>query len=113
MLEWIEDQGGIAEIESRNLEKSSRLYDFIDNSKLYTGLADRHDRSLMNITFGLPSDELTKRFVEEAESQGLSSLKGHRSLGGLRASLYNAMPMEGVQRLVEFMDIFEKTHARS
>ena len=113
MFEWIKDRGGISAMEDRNREKASRLYDFLDTSRLYAGIAAKHNRSMMNITFRLPSDDLTDRFVREAESQGLTALKGHRSIGGVRASLYNAMPLEGVQRLIEFMDFFEKTHSQS
>ena len=109
VFEWIKDQGGITAIEARNREKASWLYDFLDSSEFYAGTAAKHDRSLMNVTFRLPSDDLTDRFLKEAESQGLAALKGHRSIGGVRASLYNAMPPEGVRHLVDFMEIFEKT----
>ncbi len=109
VFEWIKDQGGITAIETRNHEKASWLYDFLDSSEFYAGTAAKHDRSLMNVTFRLPSDDLTDRFLKEAESQGLAALKGHRSIGGVRASLYNAMPPEGVRHLVDFMEIFEKT----
>lgn len=109
VFEWIKDQGGITAIEARNREKASWLYDFLDSSEFYAGTAAKHDRSLMNVTFRLPSDDLTDRFLKEAESQGLAALKGHRSIGGVRASLYNAMPPEGVRHLIDFMEIFEKT----
>ncbi len=113
VFEWIKDQGGITAIEDRNREKSSWLYDYLDSSELYTGIAAKHDRSMMNVTFRLPSDDLTDRFLKEAESHGLVSLKGHRSIGGVRASLYNAMPLEGVQSLVKFMEFFANTHFKS
>ena len=109
VFEWIKDQGGITAIEARNREKASWLYDFLDSSEYYAGTAAKHDRSLMNVTFRLPSDDLTDQFVKEAESQGMATLKGHRSIGGVRASLYNAMPPEGVRHLIDFMEIFEKT----
>ncbi len=111
VFRWIEDNGGVSGMGSRNREKAALLYDYIDNSRFFHGTAALRDRSLMNVTFLLPTDELTARFVEEAGARGLVSLKGHRSVGGLRASLYNAMPLEGVQALVDFMDRFEKKHA--
>jgi phosphoserine aminotransferase len=111
VFEWVKKQGGVAAVEKHNREKAALLYDFIDNSKLYRGTAERKDRSLMNATFVLPKEELTDSFVKAAAKEGLVSLKGHRSVGGMRASLYNAMPMEGVHKLVEFMKKFERENA--
>ena len=87
------------------------VYDCIDTSKLYRGTVEKKDRSLMNVTFVLPSEELNKKFVAQAEAAGLVNLKGHRSVGGIRASIYNAMPVEGVQALVQFMERFERENA--
>jgi len=114
MFEWIKEQGGVAGIEAVNKEKAALLYNFLDDSKLFEGTAKREDRSLMNVTFVLPSQELTAKCVREAERNGLLTLKGHRSIGGLRASIFNAMPLEGVRKLVEFLKRFElenRTHA--
>ncbi len=110
VFEWIKEQGGIEILERRNREKASWLYEFIDNSDLFKGIAAKPNRSLMNVTFQIASRNLTDRFLHEAAQQGLVALNGHRSIGGLRASLYNAMPLEGVQRLIEFMQAFEKKH---
>jgi phosphoserine aminotransferase len=104
---WVKEQGGVAAMEKRNREKAGILYDLLDNSKLYTGTADPASRSLMNVTFTLPTDELTGKCIEEAEREGLVTLKGHRSVGGMRASIYNAMPVEGVQKLTRFLKQFE------
>lgn len=107
VFEWLKDLGGVPAIEEINKEKAKILYDCIDNSNLYKGTANPKDRSIMNVTFTLPSEELTAKFIKEAEQNGLVSLKGHRSVGGIRASIYNAMPIEGVKALVEFMKKFE------
>lgn len=107
VFEWLKEQGGVAAIEKVNIEKAKILYDCIDNSDLYKGTAAPKDRSIMNVTFTLPNEELTNKFVKEAEKAGLTTLKGHRSVGGIRASIYNAMPIEGVKALVEFMKKFE------
>ena len=90
-----------------NEEKAKYLYDFIDNSTLYKNNVNKKDRSIMNVTFVTGSEELDAKFVKEASKNGLVSLKGHRVLGGMRASIYNAMPLEGVKALVEFMKKFE------
>ncbi len=104
---WLRDEGGIDAMERRNVEKASILYDAIDSSDgFYTGHASRGARSLMNVTFKLPSRELDERFAAEAGSMGLNGLKGHRSLGGIRASIYNAFPRDGVEVLVQFMSGF-------
>lgn len=108
MFEWIEAQGGVEALEKRNKQKAALLYDFIDQSKLFKGTADKEDRSMMNVTFVTGDPELDAKFVKEAAAEGLVSLKGHRSVGGMRASIYNAMPVEGVQKLVDFMLRFEQ-----
>ena len=96
-------------MEKRNREKAKILYDAIDSSDgFYKGHADKDSRSLMNVTFRLPSEDLEKKFVAEALEQGLSGVKGHRSVGGMRASIYNAMPIEGVEKLASFMAEFKK-----
>lgn len=107
---WLERQGGLAAIEERNARKAQLLYDAIDNSGgFYTGtVADRSARSHMNVTFRLPSEELTDRFVKEAAQNGMVALKGYRSVGGIRASIYNAMPVEGCEQLAQFMHRFAK-----
>jgi phosphoserine aminotransferase len=107
---WMERQGGLGAIEKRNAEKAKLLYDAIDGSGgFYTGtVADRTNRSHMNVTFRLPSEELTERFLKEASSKQLVALKGYRTVGGIRASIYNAMPLEGCQTLAEHMKSFAK-----
>ncbi|NLI60663.1 MAG: 3-phosphoserine/phosphohydroxythreonine transaminase [Clostridiales bacterium] len=107
VFEWLKELGGITEIEKINIEKANSLYDFIDNSSLYKGTANPKDRSIMNVTFTLPNEDLTAKFVKEASQAGLTNLKGHRSVGGIRVSIYNAMPIEGVKALVDFMKDFE------
>jgi phosphoserine aminotransferase len=107
VCDWLAEQGGVSGMEVRNREKAAILYDAIDSSDgFYTGFADREARSLMNVTFRLPSPELDERFCHEAESLGMNGLRGHRSVGGIRASIYNAFPKAGVERLVEFMADF-------
>ncbi len=107
VFEWLKDLGGVAEMEKINIEKANILYDCIDNSTMYKGTANPKDRSLMNVTFTLPNEELTSKFIKEAEKEGMVTLKGHRSAGGIRASIYNAMPIEGVKALADFMKRFE------
>ncbi len=107
MFEWVVAQGGVPSLEKINREKAGLLYDFLDSSTLFRGTAEKRDRSRMNVTFALPTDELTVKCVREAEQKGLLNLKGHRSVGGLRASIFNAMPMAGVQKLVSFLKEFE------
>lgn len=107
MFEWIEAQGGVEALEKRNKAKAEILYDFLDRSKLFKGTAHKEDRSMMNVTFVTGDPELDAKFVKEATAEGFVSLKGHRSVGGMRASIYNAMPIEGVQKLVDFMKKFE------
>lgn len=107
VTDWLKKQGGLEAIERINTAKSQALYEAIDGSKYYHGTAEAGDRSNMNVTFRLPSEDLEKKFVKEAEAIGLIGLKGHRAVGGVRASLYNAMPLAGVERLVDFMAEFE------
>ena len=107
VLEWLKEQGGVKQIEQQNREKASLLYNYIDESHMFFSNVKREDRSLMNIPFLTKSDELNEIFIKEAANVGLVTLKGHRSVGGMRASLYNAMPIEGVKALVQFMQEFE------
>ena len=101
------ENGGIDAMYQRNLEKANLLYDYLDNSKMFKGTVRKEDRSLMNVTFVATSDELNKKFISEAKANGIVNIKGHRSVGGMRASIYNAMPYEGVKALVDFMKKFE------
>ena len=110
VFKWLKAQGGLTEMQKRNEEKAAILYDFLDNSKMFKGTVRPEDRSLMNVPFVTDSDELNAKFIAEATANGLVSLKGHRSVGGMRASIYNAMPKEGVQKLVDFMESFEKAN---
>ena len=110
VLEWIQSKGGISYFERFNLEKATLLYSAIDEDDFYSGTADLASRSLMNVTFRLPSEELEKKFIQEATAAHLDALKGHRSVGGVRASIYNACPMESVQALVAFMADFKAKH---
>ena len=107
VFQWLKQTGGLEAMAKRNQEKASILYDFLDNSKLFRGTVRKADRSLMNVPFVTGNQELDARFVKEAEAAGLVNLKGHRSVGGMRASIYNAMPKEGVEALVSFMKSFE------
>lgn len=110
VMKWLKGLGGLSEIQKINEKKAGLVYKAIDNSGgFYRGHAAVESRSLMNIPFRLPSEDLEKLFVKESEKQGLIGLKGHRSVGGLRASVYNALPMESVQALVQFMAEFQKT----
>ena len=108
VFKWLKEQGGLTEMKRRNEEKAKILYDYLDNSKMFKGTVRKEDRSLMNVPFVTDSEELNAKFIAEATENGLVSLKGHRTVGGMRASIYNAMPKEGVQKLVDFMDKFEK-----
>jgi phosphoserine aminotransferase len=109
VMKWLEETvGGLAKMERINKEKAAILYDFIDKSGFYQGTAARDSRSLMNVTFRLPSEDLEKKFVEEAMKEDLGGLKGHRSVGGCRASIYNATGIDAVKDLVAFMAEFEK-----
>lgn len=110
VLEWMLAQGGIEVIEKKNKEKASILYDYLDTSKLFRGTAAKEDRSLMNIPFVTGDETLDAAFVKAATAKGLVNLKGHRSVGGMRASIYNAMPIDGVKALVDFMKQFERQY---
>jgi phosphoserine aminotransferase len=107
---WLKDKGGLQAMQQENEEKARLLYDVIDGTGFYRGHADPDCRSIMNVTFRLPSEELEKKFASQATAEGLDGLKGHRSVGGIRASIYNAFPLAGVERLVSFMRDFERTN---
>lgn len=111
VFKWIKKLGGLEEMKKLNEKKAAVLYDFLDNSKLFKGTVVPEDRSLMNVPFVTGSDELDAKFVAEARAAGFVNIKGHRSVGGMRASIYNAMPYEGVVKLVEFMKKFEEENA--
>lgn len=111
VFKWIKKMGGLNAMKKHNEEKAKILYDFLDNSKLFKGTVVKEDRSLMNVPFVTGDEELDAKFVAEAKAAGLENLKGHRTVGGMRASIYNAMPIEGVKALVEFMEKFEKENA--
>jgi phosphoserine aminotransferase len=108
VCKWLREKGGLEGMHRENLEKAQLLYDAIDSTDFYRGHADADCRSIMNVTFRLPSEELEKKFASEATAQKLDGLKGHRSVGGIRASIYNAFPKEGVEALVSFMKEFER-----
>ena len=112
VFEWILSIGGLEEMKRRNEKKASLLYDYLDSQAYYTSTVDKKCRSMMNVVFVTGNAELDKKFVKEAEARGLKNLKGHRSVGGMRASIYNAMPYEGVEKLVEFMDEFAKNNPK-
>jgi len=111
VFKWIKSIGGLEEMKKRNEAKAKILYDFLDNSKLFKGTVVPEDRSLMNVPFVTGNEELDAKFVAEAKKAGFVNIKGHRSVGGMRASIYNAMPYEGVVKLVEFMKKFEEENA--
>lgn len=111
VFKWIKKMGGLKEMKKYNEKKAKVLYDFLDNSKLFKGTVVPEDRSLMNVPFVTGNDELDAKFVAEAKKAGFVNIKGHRSVGGMRASIYNAMPIEGVEKLVEFMKKFEEENA--
>ena len=108
VFKWIKNMGGLEAMKERNEKKAAVLYDFLDSSKMFHGTVRKEDRSLMNVPFVTDSDELNAKFIKEAEAAGFVNLKGHRSVGGMRASIYNAMPIEGVEALVAFMKKFEE-----
>ena len=110
VFKWIKKQGGLSAMKARNEEKAKILYDFLDQSELFKGTVRKEDRSLMNVPFVTGNEELDAKFVKEAKEAGFENLKGHRTVGGMRASIYNAMPKEGVEKLVEFMKEFEKNN---
>ncbi len=112
VFKWLKAQGGLDVMKEKNEKKAKILYDYLDQSKLFKGTVEKGSRSLMNVPFITGSDELDAKFVDEAKKEGLVSLKGHRTVGGMRASIYNAMPYEGVEKLVQFMDKFEKENSK-
>ena len=111
VFKWLKKQGGLAAMKVHNEEKAAILYDFLDNSKMFKGTVRKEDRSLMNVPFVTGDADLDAKFVKEAKEAGFENLKGHRSVGGMRASIYNAMPKEGVVKLVEFMKKFEEENS--
>lgn len=111
VFKWLKAMGGLEVMQATNEKKAAILYDFLDQSKLFKGTVVKQDRSLMNVPFITGSDELDAKFIKEAKAAGFENLKGHRSVGGMRASIYNAMPTEGVEKLVAFMQEFEAQNA--
>jgi phosphoserine aminotransferase len=110
VFEWLLEQGGLAAIERRNIAKATLLYDVIDASGFYRSPVRKEDRSRMNVPFKLADESLDAAFLEGAKARGMVQLKGHRAVGGMRASIYNAMPIEGVQVLAQYMRDFERKH---
>ena len=111
VFKWLKKMGGLEKMKEINEKKAKILYDYLDESKLFKGTVRKEDRSLMNVPFVTGNEELDAKFVKEAKAAGFENLKGHRTVGGMRASIYNAMPIEGVQKLVEFMKKFEEENA--
>ena len=111
VFKWLRKMGGLEAMKERNEKKAKILYDYLDESKLFKGTVRKEDRSLMNVPFITGNEELDAKFVKEAKEAGFENLKGHRTVGGMRASIYNAMPIEGVEKLVEFMKKFEAENA--
>ena len=111
VFEWLLELGGLGEIQKINERKAAILYDYLDNSGFYKGTARKEDRSLMNVPFVIGDPEMEKKFVAEAAAAGFVNLKGHRTVGGMRASIYNAMPVEGIEKLTAFMEAFKKNNA--
>ena len=111
VFKWLLNKGGLEVMKKENEEKAALLYDFLDSSKLFKGTVQKEYRSLMNVPFVTGNDEMDKKFVSESKAAGLVNLKGHRSVGGMRASIYNAMPKAGVEKLITFMEDFEKKNA--
>ena len=107
VYEWVKKNGGVEAMQKINEEKAQLLYDCIDNSKLFKGTVEKYDRSIMNVNFVTGNEDLDKKFIKEAAERGIANIKGYRTVGGMRASIYNAMPVEGVKALVEFMKEFE------
>lgn len=112
VFKWLKAQGGLSAMKEKNEKKADILYNFLDNSKLFNGTVRKEDRSLMNVPFVTGNDELDAKFIKEAAEAGFVNLKGHRTVGGMRASIYNAMPIEGVEKLVEFMKKFENENLK-
>lgn len=111
VFKWLKKMGGLQAMKEHNEKKAKILYDFLDSSKMFRGTVEKKDRSLMNVPFVIGDDELEKKFIAESKAAGLENLKGHRTVGGMRASIYNAMPIEGVEALVAFMKKFEEENS--
>ena len=111
VFKWLKKMGGLSAMKERNEKKAKILYDFLDESILFKGTVEKKDRSLMNVPFVTGDADLDAKFVKEAKAAGFENLKGHRTVGGMRASIYNAMPIEGVQALVDFMRKFEEENS--
>ncbi len=112
VFKWLLNLGGLEAIQKINIEKAGLLYDYLDQSKLFFGTVEKKSRSLMNVTFKSISPEIDTKFIEEAKAKGFDNLKGYRTVGGMRASIYNAMPIQGIKALVEFMEVFEKENLK-
>lgn len=111
VFKWIKKMGGLEAMKAHNEKKAAILYDFLDQSKMFKGTVEKKDRSLMNVPFITGNDELDAKFIKESKAAGFENLKGHRTVGGMRASIYNAMPIEGVEKLVAFMKKFEEENS--
>ena len=111
VFKWLKEMGGLSVIKAKNEVKATLLYDFLDSSNLFKGTVRKEDRSLMNVPFVTGNEEMDKKFISKASAAGFVNLKGHRTVGGMRASIYNAMPYEGVEKLVDFMKVFERMNA--
>jgi len=112
VFKWLLNLGGLEAIQKINIEKAGLLYDYLDQSKLFYGTVEKKSRSLMNVCFKSTSPEIDDKFIKEAKAQGFDNLKGYRTVGGMRASIYNAMPIEGIRALVKFMEVFEKENLK-
>ncbi|MGL4831760.1 MAG: aminotransferase class V-fold PLP-dependent enzyme, partial [Propionibacteriaceae bacterium] len=112
VLDWVKENGGVEGMRANALKRSGLIYDYLKESKLFKQVADDQSRSIMNVTFTTGDEELDALFAKESAAAGMSNLKGHRSVGGMRASMYNAMPIEGAEYLVKFMKEFEAKHAK-
>ena len=108
VFKWLKKMGGLEVMKERNIKKAKILYDYLDQSEMFKGTVEKKDRSLMNVPFVTGNPDLDAKFIKEAKENGMDNLKGYRTVGGMRASIYNAMPIEGVQTLVDFMRDFEK-----
>ena len=113
VLEWVEQMGGVKVMQERAEKRSALLYDYLDSQDFYKAVAEKASRSHMNVTFRTGNDELDAKFAKESAAAGMSNLKGHRSVGGMRASIYNAMPIEGVEYLIDFMKKFAAENAKT
>ena len=113
VFEWVKQKGGLEVIAEQNRRKAKILYDYLDRSKLFKSPVNKADRSLMNVPFVTGSEDLDTKFIDQASKRGFKTLKGHRTVGGMRASIYNAMPVEGVKALVDFMAEFEKREVKN